>query len=64
MAVLLIAFIAMFVSVRGAWSQGAFGYTVPPDWEKVHITDIGVVVRDMEFYIREDLQTNIVDTML
>lgn len=64
MAVLLMAFMAMFMSVRGAWAQGAYGYMVPPDWEQAHITDIGVVVRDMEFYLSEDLQTHKVDTML
>ncbi|MBP5338824.1 MAG: hypothetical protein J6Z14_05900 [Prevotella sp.] len=58
MAVLLLAFMAMFVSVRGTWAQGAYDYTIPPDWEQVRITDIGVVVRDMEFYLREDLQTH------
>ena len=56
--------IAMFMSVRDACAQGAYGYTVPPDWEKGRITDIGVVVRDMEVYLREDLQTHKVDTML
>ena len=64
MVVLLMFFMAMFVSVQGAWAQGAYGYTVPPDWEQARITDIGVVVRDMEFYVREDLQTHKVDTML
>lgn len=61
---LLLAFMAMFVSVQGAWAQGAYGYTIPPDWDKAQITDIGVVVRDMEFYVREDLQTHKIDTML
>ena len=46
------------------WAQGAYGYTIPPDWEQARITDVGVVVRDMEFYLREDMLTHKIDTML
>lgn len=64
MARLLIAFVAMLASVQMAWAQGNYDYTIPEDWSQACITDIGVVVSDVELYLREDLQTHKVDTMV
>jgi hypothetical protein len=60
---MLVALLIVFLSGQ-AWAQGPFGYTIPLDWEQARITDIGVVVRDIEFYVREDRLTQKVDTML
>lgn len=61
---LILAFVSALAFVQGARGQGAYGYTVPPDWEKARITDIGVVVSDVEYYLRTDLQTQQTDTMV
>lgn len=64
MAVLLMTFMTMFMSMQVAWAQGNYGYTLPPDWEKACITDVGVVVSDVELYLRKDMLTQKIDTML
>lgn len=61
---LLFAFVSILVFAPSVWAQESYGYTVPPDWEKARITDIGVVTSDMELYARKDLTTQKVDTLL
>lgn len=60
---MLVALLIFLMSGQ-AWAQGAYGYTVPPDWERARVTDVGVVVRDIEYYLRTDLQTHKTDTMV
>ena len=46
------------------WAQGNYGYTVPPDWEKARITDIGVVVGDVVLGTTINEETQKEDTVI
>ena len=37
----------LFLSAPKIWAQTGYGYTVPPEWEKARIIDIGVVTGDI-----------------